>query len=142
MRQFYCSARSRSPGCGKTGFAERRIRRLADQRLAHRSTASALAVRPASIARPRSAPTRLTNSPTTKLPLSGSADSVLRRRRADDVVEADGPCRAAELDEAEMPGRRRHRAPLLTLSADLEGAAPSARGRRADPARKAPDLRA
>src|SRR6266568_181831 len=69
-------------------------------------------------------------------------DSAFGRRSGDDVVEPDRPCRAAELDEAEVPGRRRHRAPLLALSADVEGPVPPAGGRRAAPACPAPDLSA
>src|SRR5262249_55751406 len=69
-----------------------------------------------------------------------TADSGLRRR-GDDVAEADRPCRAAQLNEAEVPCRRRHRAPLLTLNAHFEGALPLARCGRAVPAWPAPDLR-
>src|SRR5215510_10127713 len=62
------------------------------------------------------------------------------RGRGDDVAESDRPCRAAQLDQTEVPGRRGHRAPLLTLSAHVEGAVSQARCP-AVPALPAPDLR-
>jgi hypothetical protein len=49
-------------------------------------------------------------------------DLSLPVRRGDDVVEANGSCLSAELDEVEVPGRRRHRTPLLALRAAVEGA--------------------
>src|SRR5216684_4027462 len=48
--------------------------------------------------------------------------------------------RPAQLEESEVPGRLRHRAPLLALSADVEAAMPPAGQRRVVVAGPAPDL--
>ncbi len=68
-------------------------------------------------------------------------DLTLGRRRGNDVVEAHRSCGPAEFDEAEMPNRLRHRAPLFALAADIERPASSADERRVVAARPAGNAR-
>src|SRR5216684_8276955 len=64
-------------------------------------------------------------------------DLALGRRRGNDVVEAHRSCGPADFDEAEVPYRLRHRAPLFALGADVERAASSTHKRRVVAARPA-----
>src|SRR5919204_311352 len=75
---------------------------------------------------------RRTRRSTPREPARGATpcDLPLRRGRCDDVVEADGPGRPAQLYEAEVPDCLWHRAPFLGLRADLERPLAPARKRR------------
>ncbi len=85
---------------------------------------------------------RETNRPASTAGRCRSARSTREflRRRSNDVIESDRSGRPAELNEAEMPGCLRHRAPLLALSADVQGAMKAAGQRRVVAARPTPDL--